>query len=718
MGGYEYGLPVDAKQVKFVYGDEVYQIDDTYLVEREGEDGTVKVLMLEGGDLFGGHYLQGWFPANQPSGGRYGHKVDGSGVLQLELEPSGAGSLAQKWLGRRMPMILCKDLEFTFEMELPASDAGAPGSDPFKAIMIFNTTLEGGGDPETAQNHFEIIGDVTEDGLLYELKQRVAGSLSTIWDGSTYEGDTVRDESANPVSLWRFVMNARPGSSGATMTVYVKMAANRAGLAAAAENQLTDGVSALTFDISTWEFYQAFAHYKLETENTTYFNDSNPFYSTEFTVTYPTPFSVRADSVPAAGEYLGAVQIYDEDGQGGTDKTAWRKVFRKGHQFSGDIVLDNSLIRLQIDEATLYGFKFSGYISSAWKQPNGEFYLRTSQPQNLSYPVYQSIRSISPEAVTVRVRMTEDGVDDGDWHADIDVTMRRGSRVLEIEIVEVYPLDDVLPRWEGLSGEILRFGYVEDGNVGQDDNNDDGTNAAPLDGLLMAFDQDDGAYMCFMSINQDPVGGSSRLEANDGGDLEIDAIDTTDLIGQEFCMGITPYAHSSFAETEDEGTEGAPTLATDAGGKATPTAGSDNVYNLDAITEKVYWSFTADTDITRGLFAFIVHSKNFASGEDMDIYAWNQTDSEYRNQAGENVEKTLDTSYDYYEILFHVLPFDQSGGDEIRVYVEKANADVNPIYVDSYLVIPISNGEDWPLDHINNYLKTRTLTRAIAKISG
>ena len=718
MAGFEFGLPVGALRAKCVYGGVDYPVKDSYLVSRTGEDGAVKVLILEAGDLFGGEYLAGWHPGYTSANvSRFGNKVDGSGALQLELVPTGAGSLAEAWVGRAAPLVLMDTTEFTFEMELPASDAGGAGSQPFRAICIGTNTPEDSSDPEADTDMFEVIADVSEDGLLYELKQQIGGVLSTLWDGSTYVGTSARDPAANPVSQWRFVVSGKPGSSSATVVVYVKMAASRATLAAATEYQLTDGSAVLTFDTSAWRFHEAFIRYKLETAHLTYFEAGNPFYSTGFTVTYPAGFKVRADYIPAGGEYVGAVQIYDEDGVGGSTKSLWRKVFQPDHSFSGDIVLDNTLIRLQIDEASQYGFELSGWVrvssTNQWYHTNEYVYATLEDATVLAYLHLLQVRTISPEVSVIRVRLTDTALDDGNAQIDLDITIRRGSPVLEVKFVDVYPMQEVVWSWIGES--TLRFGYIGEGKVGQDTTDESASNTAPKDGVLVAFNPGAGEYALFMASLDDPTGGTGDTEASDGGDLIIDAIAQADVLDQIIYMGVTRYAYDLFAEAEDEGTEGTPTPGADVSGKATPL-GATNVLNFDAIADKTYWSLVSGTDILAGLYAFIVHAKNYVSAESMKIYAYNQTDSLYRNESGAKVTKALTTSYAYYQVLINVWALDVVGGDDIRVYVEKATNDANPITVDSYLLVPIANGESLPLDLLNNALKTREIYRQVQRV--
>ena len=66
----------------------------------------------------------------------------------------------------------------------------------------------------------------------------------------------------------------------------------------------------------------------------------------------------------------------------------------------------------------------------------------------MNYPAFKHVVECSRDKVTLRVRLHENAADDTDYYLDCNVTIRRGSYILELVPLEMFP-----------GGDVLRFDY-------------------------------------------------------------------------------------------------------------------------------------------------------------------------------------------------------------------------------------------------------------------
>jgi hypothetical protein len=374
-------------------------------------------------------------------------------------------------------------------------------------------------------------------------------------------------------------------------------------------------------------------------------------------------------------------------------------------------VIQNGLIRLKIEEATVYGFKIYYYDGSAWSSPFNRinFYLPTSA-KDLFFPHIKTISVCTPEKIVETIRLEDTADQNGDYYVDVIVTIVRGSHYITLEVAEVYPLQTL--RIIFYANPFLRWAFVGDAEtygVGDDDLDLNADNTALSDNLMVSFDDDGTTVLGVIATSQKPSGGNARFEGNDEGNLIVEDFTVADLETAKVFIGLVPFSlvASLFTEAEDEtlgGGADTEDLADDSGTSA----------RLNAQNESVSWSFTAGTDMPAGRYLALSRAKD--TNQVADDYRWNvynSTDSKYRNEENDEVLETLTASFAYYQLVFDVTDADVSGGDTIAITAYKNNADANTVYVDYFLIVPVGDGESFPQTLSHNALRTVNRNRRI-----
>lgn len=708
----ETSLPIDATALKITANGQDYSILlDTDTFDRAGEDGDVPILPLCRGDEFVGEVLEGQWKKDWDA------NIDAftarilSGALEMTGVASVAGTWGSGWISGQHPIPLMDGTEITFEMETPISDTGAVADRDvyYNFYLTPKTSTSPNGEP----NFLMLRIDISEVGLIYSLLDRVATAFTTHFDGSTYDGASVRDPAAERFTIWRFVFHdgvdgvASP-SNVRHMHVYLKQGIDRATAEAATENELGNGTQDSPYDISGWLVDVVYPNYLILSQNTTYFGtaigSANGVDSTYLRVNHP-PFSLKYDFADAdVGK--GDVELWDGD----PDVATSIQVFDEDHIFTNDPYLQNDLLRLHVNEGIVTGLDlyFWDTTGVAWSLPFNELYFTQAGIQTMQFPFLKRIISISPEKIGIEVKLCDDGTDDEDYFVNLTITLRRGMHHITVEPTALFPPDDC--RVWFINTPTYRFGYAGDDEVGDDDLTIDGYNTTLTDNFLVGFDDTLTEVLAFMANTKKPTSGNARFNASDGGDLGLEDLTLGELLASKIIFGLTPFSlvANLFEEAED-GSRGTATLVTDAA--ASPPAGPNNAVQLNAIGdyqvpngEYSAYTFTAGTDLPVGRYLAVIRAR-YVVQEGMRMYVWQDFDNEYRNEENAKASKAITATFDYYSVVFDITASDVANTRAFAVVAEKVDADADEIRIDYHLIVPIGDGESWPQDFAHAYLR-------------
>ncbi|RLG24506.1 hypothetical protein DRN85_07570 [Methanosarcinales archaeon] len=393
------------------------------------------------------------------------------------------------------------------------------------------------------------------------------------------------------------------------------------------------------------------------------------------------------------GNDRGEVKVYDT--MGSDDESDWQRVYDVNHQFVGDCVVENGLVRVIINEGTSEGFKVYWWNGSAWELVDGFFAVQQISWNNYiaETPYLNKINSITADEASVRVEM---------WHSSystyVDVVLRRGDYNIKL-ILREKSANQVSPEWRSsdctlgiLSGDTgVPLASVMTGS----------TVGSEADNFSALFNTTDGRLLCIAQTTQE---GNQQAYSNSVVYTEFMANRTwMTTLPQSIFLAVVPFSQVSnlFKEAEDATLLGGATVDT------TQTDDSGDSVLLDAQNEAVYYSLTGETDLPIGRYIVFVRAKDTNHIEnDLGITVYNQTDSRHISEDKNYKNFTLTSSFTYYGVVFSIN--DEDSGDTLQVRVYKARSDANNIYIDYFLIIPIGNGESWPQDLAHNALRTFT----------
>lgn len=586
----ELGFPVGATALKITSNGRDYPILlDTDTFDRTGEDGDIPILPLCRGDEFIGESLagawkKGWtttIDADQA----FTAIID-SGLLKFKGEADLAGTYGYGWIKSMHVVPMMNETEVTVELEVPINDvvAGNNRAIYFKFFLCQNKVVTER--PSLNDNTLFVEIHVTDNGLLMTVAKSIEDADTNLFTGSTYIDGSGVSETADKFTVWRIVFH--DAVAGATapedvnhMHVYLKQGVDRPTAEGATENELSNS----PYDISDILFDVGYPAYQISTQNVDYYDDGTEAVSTYFRVNYPSLFSLKYDFADAdVGK--SDVELWDGD----PDVSTSVQVFDEDHVFTHDAYLQNGLIRLHIDEAIEYGLKLYSYYNVAWNQPFDQLWFNAvTGDEDLRWPVLRYIESISPEKTVIWIRLLNSDTINDDYYLNVRITIERGKYSLKLDNLDVYPDQDL--RFWFLDTATVRFGYVQDNDIGDDDINEDGDNSTPTDNFLVAFDDDGEEVLGVVFTDEKPAGGNTRFFAEDGGDLSIEDIDTVDTAGTIIWISLIPFSllANLFIEAEDATLGGgAARYFTDPTGgstfvRAQSSAGADNTQTLTII---------------------------------------------------------------------------------------------------------------------------------------
>ena len=136
---------------------------------------------------------------------------------------------------------------------------------------------------------------------------------------------------------------------------------------------------------------------------------------------------------------------------------------------------------------------------------------------------------------------------------------------------------------------------------------------------------------------------------------------------------------------------------------------------MNAQNETVTWTLDPiETYLPNGRYLLLARIKDTAQvASDVGMQVYNDDDSLFLNEANAEVAKTATASFAFYQLVFDITSAD--AGNPVSFRVKKLTATANVIYVDYFLIVPISNGESWAQDLSHSILRRIGTSRKLFK---
>ncbi|MHA1613232.1 MAG: hypothetical protein ACTSYJ_00120 [Candidatus Thorarchaeota archaeon] len=663
MPNYEVALPPGAYNIKIV-SNSGQEIPVDWSFTRDGKDGAEVIVPLFGGDEFIGEVLEGnWqkgFSTNMT--GPFTAKLNGSGFVELTGQSTADGTWGSGWISSQSKVPLLDDIVIDVHLKIDniTSTEGAQ-------IEIY-LSEDGTGSNPAGDNYIRIILRAITTGYRIYIDKMVNGSTAILlgWTDVTNNEGTVR-------------IRIQENKSGHRHTHFYY----HDGVGDVDES--TDEVSGSPFQLDL-PIDSGYVGLKLATSTA----ESHTVSSDFIRVTYP-DFKVVYD-LDDVDVNKGDVKVWDT--MGSSDEFDWQRVFDVNHQFVGDCVVENGLIRLRIKHGQIYGLELYYWNGSAWDFVG---HVKSRVGDWLYYVYFKQLTSISTESVSFKVRLSE-ATENTNYFEDLNVTVRRGSYLVQAEIddfagnvvgrLHIYSFNESeKPGFSYVGGQLVWHRGIT-GDFGLPNSNDNYT---------LSF----GALWGYILM-------IARTDNDNWWTFEGFPDASESVQGSRIFLGVLPYSGTSylFKEAEDAAIGGGATIDT-----SLADDGGDSVL-LNAQGEYVEYHLTGGSDLPTGRYLVFIRAKDTNQvTDDLKLWFKNTTDNRWVSQENAAVYKTLTTSFAYYGVIVDITSNDV--GDSIILKVEKNTTAVNSIYVDYFLIIPLTNGESWPQDLAYNAMRSVSKQRKI-----
>lgn len=380
-------------------------------------------------------------------------------------------------------------------------------------------------------------------------------------------------------------------------------------------------------------------------------------------------YSVNGDAFA-----LGDVCVYDMNAQtdGTLSASSYTRVYGERHNFSGDVLLDNGIVRVWLKRgyAGQSPIRLSAYCDGSWQafvtaglDIGGTGSATVSRVQ---------LQEVSARAAQVRVILSDDN--------EAVFTIRRGSHAVKVKTTRV--ADAGGSEMDFQLGSTNRFVVYNASSVLRDSSLQS-TQSIAGTSLTEPFALHTGAslgYWSGLGFTNKPT----TLYADSGtGQQALWRLTSASTSALErtfwFVFVPWPWLLNGYYVQEAESA----TMASGAASAADATASGSSVASLDANGETVDYSFVAARDLPLGHYTLVIRAKDSAAvASDCTMSVYNTTDaSSIASQA-----KTLTTSYAFYTLDFELAS--SASADSIRVRAAKSTATANTISVDYFLIVP------------------------------
>jgi len=399
------------------------------------------------------------------------------------------------------------------------------------------------------------------------------------------------------------------------------------------------------------------------------------------------------------GDTRGDVSCYDT--MGSATESDWSRVYSEDHNFIGNCVIENGLVRLYIDDSVENGLMLYYWNGKEWSQPLDTIKVyQDVDIKDFSYPFFKQLIQIDKaERLELRIRLCDSVTESNSYYTDLYITLRRGMHHVRFTIDGVLPAQPI--RFIYGDATYLRWAFCGDADtegVGDYDLTLTVTNNTLTDNFMMKFDDAGQTVIGYMATNEKPAAGSTAFESSGGEELSLRSIAIADFEDTEVYVGLTPYPHVSSLFVEGESATHNGTNVVDA------TCSNGMMVELDAQDEYTYHLLTGINEISVGRYRFIARLKDTNQiADDVEMWVYNQDDSEYINVERDIVTFTATSGYTFYSIVFYVSDVDS--GDALRFYVNKGTGTANTLKVDYLLIVPISDGRSLVQDIAHNEMR-------------
>jgi len=377
------------------------------------------------------------------------------------------------------------------------------------------------------------------------------------------------------------------------------------------------------------------------------------------------------------GNDRGEVKVYDT--MGSDDESDWQRVFDVNHQFVGDCVIENGLIRVKFQNSD--SILYASYWNGEWAGPWKIMWYGHDWWENLK------VESITTEEVYVTFYSPKTGYSD----RKIGLRLKRGSYRLDFEFLEAQ--NDYPSRKLHFNNYIVDYAFHADDIVGDKALSITFQDLLDNDNFGCAFTTSE---LCLL------IAGNNKKR-----DLEFDSAYRL-LIhfaeSDKAFLALVPFNKVSnlFKEAENA------TLMNGATTDTTQTDDSGDSILLDAQYEQIQFSLTDILNkLPKGRYLLFVRAKDTNQvSNDLGVEVFNSTDSRFLNEERTTATFTLTSSFAYYSVVFDLT--DDESGDQVNFNAWKRTTNTNSIYVDYFLIVPIGNGESLPQDLAHNAMRTFT----------
>lgn len=384
----------------------------------------------------------------------------------------------------------------------------------------------------------------------------------------------------------------------------------------------------------------------------------------------------------------GECKVWDSVTPGNSTESTWKRIYNVDHVFTGDIYLENGLIRQKIDASTdreLYSYDSVGQV---WNQlANEEAFFQSAAGYNY---VVDNTWFTELTSDKIELEMSVHAVSYPDTKANARIHISRGQHSL----------------YRALDGGA---------NTRHDIN-------MTIDYAYLASSGDGLIGDKILSINPPSLNAQYAFSFTLTGDF-IYMISRPDLAtikvnstgaemyasgAEEAFESIIPFDVSALIKECEDMTQGSG-VTYYTGADASPKTGNTGSI-LDAQNEYIQYDFTIGTDLPLGTYKLFVRAKDSNQiTDDLEFYLYDHIETEYVYQ---NVRKTVTGSWAYY--VFDVTLDAARDGNLAKINLSKYTADANTIDLDYVLWVPVTspNG-NFPQDIAHQALVEQNLKREL-----
>ena len=468
--------------------------------------------MIFSGDSFVGRALDGLWKRGYTGGVNEDPmaRIETSGALFLKTRTQSAGTGFESWLNGHAGFYIQQDAYVDVHLEVESS---SPANDYYVAFSIRRELEET--EPSSDNDFIEVrITRTSTPNTQIFVRKNVNGLATTL-----YAATTITNNEGT------FRIKFRPDDDEIDVFFHD------------GTGDVVEGTDELTLidDTLDLSFEVGYPAYEFTNESTTSYES----YS-EHVTAYQPDIPISYVTLDASDLGKGDVKVFDT--MDSVTESDWRRVYSEDHDFTGDVVFENGLVRMIIDNAQAYGLELYYWNGSAWSQPLN--YIRLYQEtdaRSMSYPFFNFIEEMKrQESVTLRARLCESGTESGTEYVEIQITMKRGKRHIEMSIIESRPTQDLRIIFN--NSTELRRSYVGDSEVGDADMGITGTNTVLTDNYMVALDDEGTSVAALLSSNQKPNAASKAFFSFQGSYLSMLSLDPTDFDDTILYLGLIPFS--------------------------------------------------------------------------------------------------------------------------------------------------------------------------------